>query len=76
MDYMTAQEAADKWGVSQRRVHKLCEDGRIEGVRWFGRNWMIPGDAEKPPDARVKSGKYKKQKALEVRQEDGNKDHK
>lgn len=74
MDYMTAQEAADKWGISQRRVHKLCEDGRIEGVRWFGRNWMIPGDAEKPADARVKSGKYKKNRAEERGRTDGDKE--
>lgn len=58
MDYLSAKEAAEKWGVSLRRVHRLCEDGRIEGVQRFGRNWMIPRDAKKPADARIKSGKY------------------
>ena len=58
MDYLSAQEAAEKWGVSLRWVHRLCEDGRIEGVRRFGRNWMIPKGAERPADRRVKSGKY------------------
>lgn len=61
MDYLSAKEAAEKWGVSLRRVHRLCEDGRIEGVQRFGRNWMIPQDAQKPADARIKSGKYIKE---------------
>lgn len=52
MDYLTAKEAAAKWGVSPRWVHKLCQDGRVEGTRRFGRNWMIPADAEKPADPR------------------------
>lgn len=47
MDYLSAKEAAEKWGVSLRRVHRLCEDGRIEGVQRFGRNSMIPRDAKK-----------------------------
>jgi hypothetical protein len=25
MDYISATEAAKKWGVSERRVQKLCE---------------------------------------------------
>ena len=29
MDYMTAKEAADLWGISQRRVAILCSEGRI-----------------------------------------------
>lgn len=26
MDYISAPEAALKWGISERRVQKLCED--------------------------------------------------
>ena len=29
--YMSAREAAYKWGVSESRVHKLCQAGRIPG---------------------------------------------
>lgn len=74
MDYLSAGEAAKKWDISLRRVHRLCEDGRIEGVRRFGRSWMIPRDAEKPADARVKNGKYRKPRAEERRKQDENKE--
>lgn len=61
MEYMTATEAAEKWGISSRRVHTLCAGGRIEGATRLGNAWAIPKNAEKPKDARIKSGKYKKQ---------------
>jgi len=52
MDYITAREAAAKWNISQRRVQKLCEQGRILGVLHFGTSWMIPKEAAKPADPR------------------------
>ena len=58
MNYMTITEAAEKWGITARRVQKLCEESRIDGVLRFGRSYMIPKDADKPADARIKSGKY------------------
>lgn len=57
--YFTIKQIAEKWGVSVRRVQKLCEDQRIPGVIKFGRDWAIPKDAIQPNDGRVKSGKYK-----------------
>jgi hypothetical protein len=41
-------------GRSERRIQKLCEENRIEGTEKFGRAWMIPKDAEKPMDGRLK----------------------
>ena len=41
-NYISVKEAAKKWEISERRIQKLCEDGRIEGVERFGRSWMIP----------------------------------
>ena len=32
MDYISCAEAAKKWGISERRVQKLCEVGRIPGA--------------------------------------------
>lgn len=32
MDYLTVTQAAEKWGVSSRRVRLLCANGEIEGV--------------------------------------------
>ena len=52
MDYMTAREAADKWGISQRRVAVLCSENRIENAARLGNMWIIPNNAEKPIDAR------------------------
>lgn len=61
MEYMTIQEAADRWGITERRIQVLCASGRLEGAKKFGRQWAIPANAEKPDDARIKSGKYIKQ---------------
>lgn len=52
MDYMSAPEAAEKWGISERRVQKLCEENRIPGVQRISRMWLIPKAAEKPIDRR------------------------
>lgn len=58
MEYISVTEAASKWGLSRRRVLTLCAEDRIPGVSRLGSIWMIPKDAEKPADARIKSGKY------------------
>lgn len=60
--YMKIQEAAEKWGISDRRINTLCLQGRIEGAVKFGNTWAIPCDAEKPKDERVKSGRYIKKR--------------
>lgn len=57
MDYISASEAAKKWGISERRVQKLCEGNRIPGVIRFSRMWLIPSDADKPIDGRIKMKK-------------------
>ncbi len=62
MEYWTMAETAENWGISRRRVQKLCSDGRIPGVSRLGSVWMIPKNSEKPADARIKSGKYIKTK--------------
>lgn len=54
MGYISVRDSAERWGISVRRVQVLCEKGRIEGARRFGRSWMIPADAEKPGDPRFK----------------------
>lgn len=53
--YMTVKQAAEKWGISDRRVRVLCSEGKIQGITRKGRSWMIPEDAKKPADARFKS---------------------
>lgn len=46
--YMTAQEAAEKWGVSPRQVQILCKENRITGAMRMSRIWIIPENAKKP----------------------------
>ena len=58
-EYISAPEAAKKWGISERRVQKLCEENRIPGVAKFSRMWLIPKDAEKPKDARLTAERKK-----------------
>jgi len=54
VEYISVKQAAEKWGISQRRVQILCGQGRIQGVFKLGNSWAIPTDAEKPYDARRK----------------------
>ena len=53
--YMTAKEAAEKWGISDRRIRILCSEGKIPGAFQEGRGWKIPIDAEKPADGRYRA---------------------
>jgi len=54
MNFRTIRETASKWGISERRVQVLCEQGRIDGVFRLGNAWVIPENAHKPGDARKK----------------------
>lgn len=53
--YITVKQAAEKWGVSDRRVRILCSEGKILGAYKEGRSWKIPSDAVKPTDGRYKN---------------------
>lgn len=59
MEYMSCPEAAKKWGISERRVQRLCEDNRISGVSKLGNMWLIPKHSQKPTDKRYKSTRSK-----------------
>lgn len=65
MEYMSAREAADKWGISQRRVAVLCSENRIDNATMVGNMWIIPSTAEKPIDAR--SVRYSKSDEKKVK---------
>ena len=53
MTYLKVSEAAQKWGISDRRVRKLCAEGRISGMIRKGNLYLIPEDAVRPIDART-----------------------
>ena len=68
MDYMTLKEAAEKWGVTPRRVNYYCAGGRIPGAVKMAGVWLIPKNAEKPIDGRTKQGKeLKKTVQIQIR---------
>ena len=53
MEYMRVAQAAEQWGISDRRVRILCQQGKIEGVIQKGRSYLIPCNAVKPIDGRT-----------------------
>ena len=53
--FMTAKQASEKWGISDRRIRVLCSEGKIPGAYQEGRGWKIPAEAKKPADGRYKS---------------------
>jgi hypothetical protein len=59
MDYVTAKEAAEKWGITPRRVQVLYAQEKIPGAVRFGITWVIPNDAVKPKDGRYKQNRGK-----------------
>ncbi len=54
--YITVQELALKWGITERQIQILCKENRIKGVVRLSRIWIIPEDAEKPTNDKRKVG--------------------
>ncbi|MBR1921904.1 MAG: Fic family protein [Kiritimatiellae bacterium] len=48
MKYITAKEAAKKWGLTPRSVQLHCEKGNVPGVNLLGKSWQIPESAPRP----------------------------
>ena len=57
MNYIKVSQAAEKWGLSARRVRILCQENKIEGVIRKGNLYMIPENAQKPADGRRKASR-------------------
>lgn len=58
MNYLTAKQLSEKWGITQRRIVKLCNEGRISGAVKNGMVWMIPEDTIRPSDKRKIASNY------------------
>ena len=54
MTYITTKQAAERWGISDRRVRLLCAEGKVPGVVKQGRSYKIPESIKKPADGRIK----------------------
>jgi hypothetical protein len=59
LDWITPQQASEKWGITVRRVQALCAKGRINNSVKLGRVWLIPKNAPKPIDGRKHNGRAK-----------------
>ncbi len=55
---MTIAEAAGLWGVTERAVRTMCQEGKIAGARKEKNSWFIPEGTSRPEDSRVKTGTY------------------
>ena len=56
MEYITAREAAQKWGYKESTVQKWCREGLIKitlGAKKESGRWQIPVDAECPKKVKV-----------------------
>ncbi len=58
MAYLTAKQFSEIWGITERRIIKLCKDNRINGAIKNGMVWEIPEETLKPSDKRSNIYKY------------------
>ncbi|MDL2217793.1 helix-turn-helix domain-containing protein [Christensenellaceae bacterium OttesenSCG-928-M15] len=52
---MTTQQAAERWELSDRRVRRLCAEGKIDGAKKNGKSYEIPVNAKRPEDGRLRN---------------------
>lgn len=58
MGYLTAKQFSQIWGITERRIIKLCKENRVNGARKNGMVWEIPEETLKPSDKRSNIYKY------------------
>ena len=66
MEYLSAKQAAELWGISERRIIKLLNENRIPGAIKNGRYWNIPKSSHKPIDKRNSYAKLEDERKLIV----------
>ena len=71
MKYLTTSQIAEKWGLTERRIRMMCQEGKIEGAFLVGKTWNIPENAEKPQrvNAKLVSTKEKWKEILSLKEE-------
>ena len=57
MHYLSVNDTAKKWKISERSVRNYCAQGRVAGAVLNGKTWQIPADAEKPQRSNTKTAK-------------------
>ncbi len=61
-DFKLVKEIADEWGINQRTVQTMCANGKIPGATKVGNTWIIPAEASRPGDGRLKKDSNQKEK--------------
>jgi len=51
LDLISTQQAAEKWGLTERHVQSLYQHPKNDGIVRLGRSQLIPKDATRPIDA-------------------------
>ncbi len=57
MHYLSVNDTAKNWKISERSVRNYCAQGRVAGAVLKGKTWQIPADAEKPQRSNTKTAK-------------------
>ena len=70
MKYMTVQEAAAKWEVSERLVRRYCGQDRIPGLMQEDGVWMIPAQALKPEQKKKEASRLPRLLKTLIKQRD------
>lgn len=52
MEYLSAKEASEKWGINLRTVQRLCKEGQVPGAKKYGTGWLLPSTLPRPVDRR------------------------
>lgn len=66
LEYKSVKEMAKAWDLSERRVRKLCSEGKIPNAYQKGKLWKIPSDSLKPLDRRKLKGKNINEKYISL----------
>lgn len=58
MKYISVNEFAEKYSISERTARNYCTTGKIEGAFLTGKTWNIPENAKPPLRKETKKGDY------------------
>jgi len=61
MNFLSTNRIAELWKITPRRVAVLASQGRIPGAKQLEGRWLIPADAVKPSDPRLKSSEVQQE---------------
>ena len=54
MEYISVNQYAEKYGISERTARNYCATGKIEGAFLVGKTWNIPAEAILPKRSKIK----------------------